>query len=207
MNKQFFFSICIALLMVTSGCVVERKVFMPQTEKVVTRIVERNAIESECGGLLIYYDSLTRMSEKALEKEKIITRKNLTDPGNNCDQLRFVLFSLLPESDAKNGKEVASILKGLASRKESLHRDERQLLELLSDQLELKSRLRERLNYCDLRMKSLDSALSEAQIYSGELRQELNEVELKLEKLKSIDEKHNAREQEVLIKSKEGLTP
>ena len=53
--------ICLFALFVLTNCALQQEA--DETGQVLTRIVDINAVESDCGGLLIYYQSLTKRSK------------------------------------------------------------------------------------------------------------------------------------------------
>ena len=197
--------ICVFVLFVLTNCAVQQEADEPG--QVLTRIVDINAAESDCGGLLIYYDSLTRLTKSELEGEQEILRQNLLESKNHCNRLRFVLFSILPEAGMNNHKEIDGIMKTLVAEKNNMQRDERQVLELLSDQIELKNTLRKKIKEHEKQIKNFYTQSRSEKKTSAQLQQQVDELQTKLLQLKNIEKKINAREQEISTPSTDRKAP
>lgn len=204
MHKLVVVLFCLTGLTI-SACAVHHE--PRQKTRVITQLVQTNALETGCGGLLIYYQALTELTKNELESERLILKKNLQESDNYCNQLRYVLYSMLPETEMKNDSEIEKILQSLEGRKTELQQEERQLYELLADQFAVLSEVKKGKKDDELKIEKLDSALKSEQQNSEELQGELDAAQTKLEQLKNIEKKIETREQEISTPSVDRKQP
>jgi len=145
---------------------------------------------SQCGGMLNYHETLSRMSVDELDQELTLLRSRLNLAGTVCDQLRLAILLGEPEFRLENDAEVEQLLKNIFAKGEALAIQDTQVLRLLADEVQWRKKIR-------IDRQTLKTQLQEERATSLEILEQLTDAQLKLKQLKNIDKNINAREQEI----------
>lgn len=154
-------------------------------------------VASHCSALE-YYEALTVMTGDELKLEESILRENLGQDESICYHLQLVMLLALPEAGAKEDEEAEQILMGILDTLVYLAPQDRQAMQLLSDQTRWRRKIRSNQQVLkeELR-KQLEKQLKIERAVSLKLKNQLVDAQSKLKQLKEIDRNINEQEQKI----------
>lgn len=163
----------------------------------------RNALFSpdrpvECGDILAFYQQLAETKPSALNQIKSDLQQAIDQTEGGCPTLKLAMLLSMPGTPLQNTAEARALLDRYIRKELYSNQDERRFARLMLDHLQQRERLL-------AKTRELKSQLALEKERTQVLQESTDQIQIKLEQLKNIEQEMSRKEQSMATPSTEGI--